>query len=72
MTDEEIRDYLDEYLNDLGDYASLSKAMPEMMERLAELSSAKKGGENEDRSDRNRPTEGENLITNEDRDKTQT
>ena len=71
MTDEEIRDYLDEYLNDLGDYASLSKAMPEMMERLAELSSAKKGGENEDRSNRNRPTEGENLITNENRDKTQ-
>jgi hypothetical protein len=72
MTDEEIRDYLDEYLNDLGDYASLSKAMPEMIERLTELSSAKKGGENEDRSDRNRPTEGENLITNENRDKTQT
>jgi hypothetical protein len=71
MTDEEIRDYLDDYMNSLGEYTSLEAEMPNMLKNLKDLADAK-GGSNEpqDQSDRNRPTDGENLVTNEERDKT--
>ena len=71
MTDEEIRDYLDDYMNSLGEYTSLEKEMPNMLKNLKDLADAKGGSdEPQDQSDRNRPTDGENLVTNEERDKT--
>jgi hypothetical protein len=73
MTDEEIRDYLDEYMNNLGEYSSLEKELPNMLDNLKKKSEAVKGSEEEeprDQSDRDRPSEGENLNSNELRDKT--
>lgn len=73
MTDEEIRDYLDEYMNDLGSFTSLESELPKMLENLKKKSDAIKGSEEEeprDQSDRDRPSEGENLNSNELRDKT--
>lgn len=70
MTDAEIRDYLDEYLNNLGDYGSLYSELPKMIKNLKDFYDAKKGtDEPQDQSDRSRPTEGENSVTNENRDK---
>ena len=59
-------------MNDLGSFTSLAK-LPKMLENLKKKSDAIKGSEEEeprDQSDRDRPSEGENLNSNELRDKT--
>jgi hypothetical protein len=60
-------------MNNLGEYSSLEKELPNMLDNLKKKSEAVKGSDEEeprDQSDRDRPSEGENLNSNELRDKT--